>query len=67
MRTKITSTTKRAGGMIQAAVEIPSMWMCGFTHSEMKRTGCTYREAIVAAVEQWQEQGRLAAQFKAGN
>jgi len=67
MESKITSSTKRAGGMIQAAVEIPSRWLQGFMLAEMKRTGCTYREAIVAAVEQWQEQGRLAAQFKAGN
>lgn len=65
MKSKVTSTTKRAGGMIQAAVEIPSMWLCGFTHMEIKRTGCTYREAVVAAIECWQEQGRLAEQFKA--
>lgn len=55
------------GKTTRQTVSIPSMWICGFTHAEMARTGCTYREALVAAVEVWQEQERLEAQYRAGN
>lgn len=61
----MTSSTRRAGGSVGAAVRIPSMWLCGFTLAEMKRSDCTYREAVVAAIECWQEQEQLEAQYMA--
>lgn len=40
---------------------IPSMWLCGFTQAEMRRTGCSYLKAVHTACLTWAEQGQEQA------
>ena len=55
------------GASIVGAVEIPSMWLCGFMQAfRSGNPAASYMDSIRAAIAQWQEQGRLAALYAEG-